>query len=88
MLSTSVAPASTAVRISPASNVSMLTFIPADTSSRTTAPSSGNASPGVQPMSMTSAPESRKRIASCTIASRESFGALLISAMISMSNAP
>ena len=58
-LSTSSAPAATASRISPGSNESMLTRIPAATSSPTTALRSGYASPGVQPTSMTSAPLAR-----------------------------
>ncbi len=59
-LSTSSAPAATAVRISSGSKVSTLTRMPAAASSRTTSPSAGNASPGVQPTSITSAPDSRK----------------------------
>src|SRR2546430_7263068 len=51
MLRTSSAPAATAAPISPGSNESMLTRIPAPTSSRTTSPRPGNSRPGVQPMS-------------------------------------
>ena len=84
-LSTSSAPAATAVRISAASKVSMLTRIPAPTSSRTTSPSAGYSTPGVQPMSITSAPDSRKASAAARTSRRLIFGALLISARISMS---
>jgi hypothetical protein len=87
-LRTALAPACTAVRISSTSKVSTLTRIPASTSSRTTSPSSGNARPGVQPMSMMSAPEVRYRSASCRTAARVILGTLLISARISMSHAP
>ncbi len=59
MLRTSSAPAATAAPISPGSNESMLTRIPAPTSSRTTSPRPGNSRPGVQPMSMISAPLAR-----------------------------
>ena len=62
-LRTSSAPACTAARISRASKLSTLTRIPSATRSPTTAPSSGNTRPGVQPMSMTSAPESLKYFA-------------------------
>ena len=84
-LSTSSAPAPTAVRISLGSNESMLTRMPAPTSSRTTSASSGNRRPGVQPMSMTSAPAARNASAASRSSRRDSFGALLISARISMS---
>ena len=87
-LNTSSAPASTARRISPASSESTLTRRPAPVRSRTMSPSSGNSSPGVQPISMTSAPDARKRSASRRTASRVSRGALLISATISISHSP
>ena len=58
-LNTSSAPARTAVPISPGSSESMLTRIPAATRSPTTAARSGNARPGVQPMSIRSAPLTR-----------------------------
>ncbi len=83
-LSTISAPASTAVRISERSKLSMLTRMPASRSSRTTGPSSGKARPGVQPTSMTSAPLARKYSAAAAMAGRLSLGALLISARISM----
>ena len=87
-LSTSSAPASTAVRISFSSKLSTLTRIPAPRSSLTTAPSEGNGSPGVQPMSITSAPLERKYSAAARTSSRERRGALLISARISTVYAP
>ncbi len=87
-LNTRRAPASTAVRISAGSNESTLTRIPAATRACTMSPSAGKGSPGVQPISMMSAPESRKYCARCRISSRLSRGALLISATISMSHAP
>ena len=60
-LSTSSAPARTAVRISSGSNVSMLTRIPRrDQLARRRRRAPGNGRPGVQPMSMTSAPAARK----------------------------
>ena len=49
-----------AVRISSASNVSTLTRTPAPARPRTTSPSAGKATPGVQPISITSAPDARK----------------------------
>ncbi len=58
-LSTVSAPASTAARISAGSKLSTLTRSPAPVSSRTTSASAGNGRPGVQPMSITSAPDSR-----------------------------
>ena len=66
-LSTSSAPAPTAVRISFGSKLSMLTRMPAARSSRTTSASSGKGTPGVQPTSMTSAPLARKYFAAATI---------------------
>ncbi len=57
-------------------------------SSRTASPSPGKGRPGVQPMSMMSAPLSRKYSAAARHAAGASFGALLISARISMSYAP
>ncbi len=59
-LRTRSAPAATATRISPGSNVSTLTRIWAATNSRTTSPRAGNGSPGVQPISMMSAPDALK----------------------------
>ena len=62
MLSTSSAPASTAVRISSGSKLSTLSRRPAPRSSRTTSPSAGKGTPGVQPMSIRSAPLARKYV--------------------------
>ena len=87
-LSTSSAPAATAVRISSGSKVSILTRIPAAISSRVTSPSAGKERPGVHPRSITSAPEARKYSAAPRRALRVSRGASLISATISMSHAP
>ena len=59
-LSTSSAPASTALRISSGSNVSTLTRIRRRPARERRRRASGTAGPGVQPMSMMSAPDARK----------------------------
>jgi len=86
--STSSAPARVAAATSVGSKESIETRSPASTSSRTTSPTSRQPPPGSQPRSIRSAPSAAIRSASRQIASRESRGAWLISARISILWAP